>query len=133
MDVYDALIRVAVNGRDQDRDATLEMARAISITAFHRELTGAEERWAAPAVHYLLGAALGANYTVLAERVPTTATGAGTAYGALVWLLGDEVAIRAMGLAHGPVETSISARANALVSHVLYGVTTELTRRLLAK
>jgi putative membrane protein len=132
MDAYDTLIRLAAEGQDQDVDATLKMARAISMTTFHHELTGADERWTAPALHYLLGAALGVSYTIMAERIAAMATGAGTAYGAVIWLLGDEIAVHAMGFAHGRAETSVSARANALASHILYGLTTELTRRLLA-
>ena len=118
---------------NQDEDATVKTAQAISRLAFHHELTDSEKRWAAPAVHYSMGVGFGAVYGFLAEKVPATAAGLGLPYGTAVWIGADEVAVPAMGFAKGPAETSLSAHLNALASHLVYGVVTAATRKLMLR
>ncbi len=137
MNQYQSLVSAAtkaVSGAqalDQDEDATIKTAKAISRLAFHHELTDAEKKWAGPAVHYCLGITLGALYGFLAEKAPVSTTGMGTAYGAAVWLGADEIAVPAMGFAQGPAETSLSSHANALAAHLVYGMVTCLARNLI--
>jgi putative membrane protein len=112
-------------------DATVKTARAISHSVFDHELTDAEKKWAGPAVHYGLGTLLGAVYGVLAETVPEAAAGYGAAYGSAVWLGADEIAVPVFGLSGPPTQTPVIGHVQALAAHVVYGVTTDLTRRAL--
>jgi len=108
MNQFQALLSAASNalsGQQQNRepgsggdDATVRTACAISRSLFQHELTTDERKWAGPAVHYTFGTVLGAFYGALAETVPLTRAGAGTAYGASVWATADEIAVPAHGL-----------------------------------
>ncbi len=117
----------------QDEDATIKTAKAISQTLFAHELTDDEKKWAGPAVHYSLGASLGAVYGGLAETAPISTAGAGTAYGTAVWFFADEIAVPAFGLSKGPAEFPLSTHLSALASHLVFGVVTGLTRRLIVR
>ncbi len=115
----------------QDDDATVKTAKAISEMLFHHRLAQDEKKWAGPLVHYSLGTILGAVYGVLAETVPVATSGAGAAYGTAVWLSADEIAVPVLGLSQSPGAYSLSSHANALAAHLVFGVTTELTRKLI--
>lgn len=116
---------------NQDEDATIKTARALSRELFHHELTKEETKWAGPLVHYSMGKVMGAAYGAVAEKFPVAGAGLGTAYGALVWLLADEIAVPLFGFAKGPEEYPLSSHVNALASHLVYGFITGLTRKLL--
>lgn len=115
----------------QDEDATIKTARAIARNVFHCDLTEAQKQWAGPAVHYGMGAGLGAVYGTLAETAPVTTSGFGLLYGTAAWLVADEIMVPVMGFAKGPAEYEFSSHVNALASHLVYGSVTDLTRRLL--
>jgi uncharacterized membrane protein YagU involved in acid resistance len=127
MDAYYALASIiskACTGQpalNQDRDASIKTAQAI----------GLDRAWAASVIHYSLGAAMGVAYSVASEQVPMLTAGTGLAFGAAAWFGADEIAVPAMGFAYGPAQTKLSARANALGSHLVFGVVTHLTRNLL--
>jgi putative membrane protein len=114
-------------------DATVKMADAVSRYTLGRRLMPSEKKWAGPAVHYSFGALLGAVYGVLAATVPTARAGTGTAYGSAVWLLADEVFVPGFGLSDSSRNFPLSFHAKALASHLVYGATTDLTRKLLLK
>lgn len=135
MNGFQRLLSVMSNGTapDQDAEATIKTARAIARNVFHRELTGAQQKWGAPVVHYSMGAGFGAAYGVLAEKVPTLTAGFGLLYGTAVWLVADEIAVPVFGFAQGPAEYSLGSHVNALASHLVYGVAMDLARRLLIR
>lgn len=112
-------------------DATVRMARSISQHVFGQELTEARKKWAGPAVHYAFGALVGAVYGVLAETVPTSSAGYGTAYGSALWLTADEIGVPAFGLSQPPSEIPVTSHFKAFASHLVYGFATDLTRRAL--
>ena len=109
-------------------DATVKAAEAISEAVFDHELTKSEEKIAGPAVHYAMGATSGAIYGAMAELAPLATVGAGLPFGAAVWLVADEAALPALGLAKSPTEVPLSKHAYALASHFVYGLTTEVVR-----
>ncbi|MDQ2944640.1 MAG: DUF1440 domain-containing protein [Acidobacteriota bacterium] len=117
----------------QDEDATVKTAKAISTTCCDHELTEDEKKWAGPAVHYSLGTSLGAVYGALAETVPVATAGAGTLYGTAVWFGADEIAVPAFGLSKSPSETPLSSHVSALASHLVFGLVTALTRKLILR
>jgi hypothetical protein len=110
--------------------ATVKTAVAISET-FGHELAPAEKEWAGNLVHYAYGTAFGAVYGVAAEHWDDARAGQGTAFGAALWVVSDEVAVPVMGLSKGPGAYPLRTHAMALAAHLVYGVTTELARRAL--
>lgn len=117
--------------KEQQDDATVKTARAISKNIFGHELTESEKKPAGAAVHYAFGTATGGLYGAMAEFAPQVTAGAGIPFGAVFWAVADEAAVPLLGLAKGPTEYPLSTHAYALASHLVYGVTAELSRRAL--
>jgi putative membrane protein len=120
----------AQDTNEQD-DATVETAKLISEGILGRELKESEKESAGAAVHYAFGTATGGLYGALAEISPQVTTAAGLPFGAAFWLLADEVTVPLLGLSKGPTEYPVSTHVYALASHLVYGVTAELSRRAL--
>ena len=120
----------AEDAKEQD-DATVETAKVISRSIFGHDLQESEKKPAGAAVHYAFGTATGGLYGALAEVTPQVTTGAGIPFGAAFWLLADEISVPLLGLSKGPTEYPVSTHAYALASHLVYGVTAEMSRRAL--
>jgi putative membrane protein len=116
---------------DLDENATVQTAQRISQQVLHRNLTESEKQIAGPAVHYAYGSLVGALYGGMAELLPVTAAGLGLPFGFALWVLGDEIAIPALGLGKQPMEYSPEVHADALAAHFMYGATTDVVRRFL--
>jgi hypothetical protein len=114
-----------------EEDATVKTAVAVSRNLFEHELSASEKRIAGPAVHYVYGSLVGAVYGGVAELLPVTAAGFGMPFAIAVWLLGDEIAVPALGLGKGPTEVPVDVHADALAAHLMYGVTTDVLRRII--
>ena len=119
----------AQDTNDQD-DAT---AKAISTNVFGHELQESEKEPAGAAVHYAFGTLSGGLYGALAEVTPQVTTAAGLPFGAGFWLLADEISVPLLGLAKGPTEYPVSTHVYALASHLVYGMTAEMSRRALRR
>jgi hypothetical protein len=111
------------------RDATVRAAEAVSylvratgIRAKHRHMAGL-------AVHYAFGALSGAAYGVAAERYRKITVGSGLPFGMAVWLFAEEMALPVAGLSDTPDKYPLRDHFNALTAHLVFGLTTELTRR----
>lgn len=115
---------------EQD-DATVKTAKVISRNVFGHELEESEKKPAGAVVHYAFGTMTGGLYGALAEVAPQVTTGVGLPFGAAFWLAADEVAVPLLGLSKGPTEYPPSTHAYALASHLVYGVTAEMSRRAL--
>lgn len=115
--------------KEEQDDATVKAARAISEGIFGHELKESEKRPAGAAVHYAFGAATGGLYGAVAEFAPEVTMGAGVPFGAAFWLVADETMVPLLGLSKGPSEYPVSTHAYALASHLVYGLTAEVTRR----
>jgi putative membrane protein len=116
------------NKEEQD-DATVKAARAVSEGVFGHELKESEKEAAGAAVHYAFGTAVGGFYGAVAELSAEVTTGAGLPFGVAFWLVADETAVPLLGLAKGPTEYPPSTHVYALASHLVYGATAELVRR----
>lgn len=114
---------------EEQDDATVKAAKAISEGIFGHELTKSEKKPAGAAVHYAFGTATGGLYGAMAELAPQVTTGAGIPFGAVFWAVADETAVPLLGLAKGPTGYPLSTHAYALASHLVYGLTAELGRR----
>jgi uncharacterized membrane protein YagU involved in acid resistance len=115
--------------KEEQDDATVKAARAISEGIFGHELKESEKEAAGAAVHYAFGTAVGGLYGAVAELSPEVTMGAGVPFGAAFWLVADETAVPLLGLAKGPTEYPVSTHIYALASHLVYGLTAEFVRR----
>lgn len=78
------------------------------------------------AMHYGYGAGAGALYALLAEQYPAVRLGRGTAFGGLMWLIGDELAVTLSKLSD-PHSKSFASHGAALGTHLLFGLVVETT------
>lgn len=109
-------------------NANEHAAQAIARRTAGRELTERELEVAAPIMHYAFGAGVSALYGAFAEQAPWIASGAGTGYGTLVWIGADEIAMPAIGWSE-PQRYPAEAHMQSFTAHLVFGFTTELTRR----
>jgi uncharacterized membrane protein YagU involved in acid resistance len=130
-EAVDEIRRAPQANSEEQEDATEKLASAVSEKLFDYHLSKDEKELAGAAVHYAYGTAMGALYGVAAEFVPQISAGAGLPFGAVFWVVADEVAVPLLGLAEDPAEYPLSTHAYALCSHLVYGLTAEAVRRAL--
>ena len=112
-------------------DATVRAANA-ALGMVGQELTDPRaKRVAGEFVHLAFGAINGALYAVAAELEPRVTAAAGAPFGVSVWALADEGLVPALGLSRGPREASAGLLTYGLISHFVYGLTTECVRKTL--
>ncbi|RZU43216.1 DUF1440 domain-containing protein [Edaphobacter modestus] len=116
----------------QQEGSTEKVARKIASVA-GKELPQQDKKKAGQAVHYAFGTLMGAVYGVTAELVPEVTTGGGTAYGTLLFLAADEVAVPAFQLSPSPAQTPAPDHLQHWAAHVVYGGSLELVRSLLRR
>jgi putative membrane protein len=85
-----------------------------------------EEEKTAPLTHYAFGVLTGGIYGGLAEYSGAVRSGFGTSYGGVLF----STAAPVFGLPPLATEQTVSAQASPFAAHVVYGVTTELVRRI---
>jgi uncharacterized membrane protein YagU involved in acid resistance len=112
-------------------DATMKAAEDIVHTATGRHLSYPEEQKAGPIVHYAFGALTGGLYGGLAEYSSVVTSGFGTSFGGILFSVADFLAVPALNLAPSPMDQPASAQASPFAAHFVYGVSTELVRRML--
>lgn len=117
--------------KENEDDATVRAARAVSEGILGHELQESEKKAAGAAIHYAFGTATGGLYGAVAELAPEVTTGMGLPFGAAFWLVADETAVPLLGLSKPPTEYPVSTHAYALASHLVYGLTAEVVRRAL--
>ena len=117
-------------GGEDAEDATMKTADRISELLQGRHLTRDEKKKAGPVVHYAFGAIMGAVYGATVEVNPAANALAGIPFGAILFAAADEVALPALGLSDKPAAYPLSTHFYGLVSHAVYGVTTETVRRM---
>jgi putative membrane protein len=115
----------------EEEASTVKVAVAVSHAVLDRDLGPEEKEKAGNAVHYAFGGLVGSVYGMVSEAVPLARSGLGTTFGTVLWLLSDEVAVPALGLSRLPNEYGMEIHTEALASHLVYGITTELVRRAL--
>ena len=112
-------------------DATMKVADALVNTATGgRHLSLAGKQKGGPIVHYSFGALMGAIYGGFSEYSGAAKAGFGSAFGAALFAVADVVAVPALNLSPPATEQPASALATPFAAHLVYGVTTELVRRV---
>jgi hypothetical protein len=92
-----------------------------------------KKKQAGQAVHYTFGTLMGIVYGVSAELVPEVTTGAGTAFGTLLFLGAEEVAIPAFRLSPPAADTPPIDHLQHWAAHIVYGGSLELVRSLIKR
>jgi putative membrane protein len=111
---------------DGSDDAAERTANFISVEVFERKLSKDEKNVGGAIAHYLFGATTGALYGAGAELFPGVGVGAGLPFGAVVWVVADEIVTPGLGLSKAASSYSFSKHAYAFSSHLVYGLTTDL-------
>ena len=111
-------------------DATMKAAAAITEAVTAEHLTQREKAKGGPLVHYAFGVLTGGAYGGLAEYSSAVTSGFGTSFGGALFSSADLLAVPALGLGPWPTEQPGGAQATPFAAHVVYGITTELVRRL---
>lgn len=122
---------------EEQKEASTE--GSTEIVARHiAEATGNQippdkKKQAGNAVHYTFGTLMGLAYGLTTEFLPEVSAGAGTAFGTMLFLGADELAVPALRLAPPPTQTTPVDHLQHWAAHVVYGGTLELTRGLLRR
>ncbi len=131
--IQEAMSRAGGDGGDPSEAlgerAVVRGVGTASKNLFHRRLSRSEKRKVGRAVHYGFGSAVGGLYGAAAEFSPRARYGGGTAYGAALWLAGDELGGPALGFGLPPHRKPARTQAAALATHLGFGVVAELVRR----
>ena len=107
-----------------DREADVNSARLLAWVFLRRTVSEAGARRTGLALHYAYGAMIGAFYAALSSRVPQIRSGQGVAFGALLWLIGDEIPVSVSGISN-PFQKMAASHAGALAAHLLFGAAVE--------
>jgi putative membrane protein len=110
-------------------DATVKAAVAVAEGVFHRPLPEEKKKTAGSIIHYAYGTLVGGLYGMAAEDWRPARWGEGALFGAALWVASDEIAVPALKLTKPPRDYPLKVHAGALVSHLVYGLTTEMVRR----
>ena len=114
---------------EESEDATVKAAQELTRATLGRDLDTEEKKKAGPAIHYAFGTLAGAVYGLSVEFLPVARVGFGSLFGAVLFLIADEIAVPALGLAPKPTESPLSSHVYGLSSHFVYGIATETVRK----
>ncbi|WP_341208335.1 DUF1440 domain-containing protein [uncultured Sphingomonas sp.] len=116
-----------MDGGDDD-PATVKAADTISEAVEGRPVTQKHRGSAGSALHYALGAAIGAGYALAVRQWPDLAKGWGVPTGLATMLLLDDLLVPAAGWGPWP-KAEVPGNAYGLASHLVFGITLEGARR----
>jgi hypothetical protein len=111
----------------ESESSTEALARLGYEALEHEEPAEPKKQQLSQWVHWTYGAAQGAIYDAISRRVPGPRWAQGLAWGGAMWLLGDELAVPALGLAEGPKKYPAGQHAHRLGAHLTYGVAAAFT------
>ena len=96
-------------------------------------LSASQESLATQVFHWGTGSLLGAAYGLAAEFYPPVTVGAGVGFGMAVLLGTHESILPLLGLDKPPLQQPLREHTSELLTHSLYGFTTEMVRRWLMR
>lgn len=98
-----------------------------------RPLSEKEEEVSVQAIHWSFGALVGGIYGMVAEYQPAVTGRLGANFGLTLCGITHASTLPLMGLTESPENQPIREHASELITHAIYGVTTELVRRVTRK
>lgn len=128
-----ALDEVGVAGQQYEaEEGSTAAAGRIAYEAATGEEPGAEAKTQLSyGIHWGYGLAMGSLYGLVRGRADGLDAGGGLAFGAALWLLGDELMVPLLGLSAGPTAYPPSQHAHRLGAHAVYGLTMAATTQVL--
>ena len=117
--------------QQKGEDATVRVDDGVTRWLLSRSLPEAKKPLASNVVHYAFGASVGGLYGGLATVAPRVALALGLPFGVVVWLGAHVIMVPTLGLAPPVTRQPPLKEALEFVLHLVYGVVTELVRRLL--
>jgi putative membrane protein len=112
-------------------DATMKTADAVvEVVTGGRHLSWEEKKIGGPIVHYAFGTLMGGLYGAAAEYAKTARSGNGALFGVVLFTGADMIAVPALNLSSSSGEAPASSLATPYGAHLVYGMTTELIRRV---
>ena len=114
----------------REKDSTVQVASVVTRQVGY-ELPKHQESRAGSIVHFAFGGLIGALYGAVAEAVPKVTALVGLPFGVALWLGAHVMAVPALGLAEPPNRKPAREETMEFGLHAVYGMTTELVRRLL--
>ncbi|MGH9574646.1 MAG: DUF1440 domain-containing protein [Candidatus Acidiferrales bacterium] len=118
-------------GEQEKEDATMKAAGKIAELGGHH-LSHEQKKKLGPVVHYSFGTLQGAAYGAVTEMAgESKGLLSGLIFGAALYLVADELAVPALGLSGKPNEYPLSSHFYGLASHIVYGLSAEMARRVL--
>jgi putative membrane protein len=96
-------------------------------------LTHTQQQASQSAIHFTFGAATGAVYGAVAEVAPIVTAGYGSVFGVVLQLCTHETLVPAAGLDKPAPQQPMREHLSELFTHVLYGIATEVVRRIVRK
>jgi hypothetical protein len=115
---------------EENADATMKAAELIYKNLTGRKLSREVQAKAGPVMHYAFSTAVGAIYGAANEVSKVPRKGFGAPFGAALFVVADEVAVPALKLSKKPQDYPLSTHLYGLASHLVYGTSTELLRRV---
>ncbi len=106
---------------------------ARTAAAADVDVSTAEKKAAAEALHWTFGTLTGGVYGAVVEYQPQATSWQGGAFGLTLNRLAHEGVLPRAGLVEPVPEQPAQERVSEWVTHVMYGVTTELVRRAVRK
>ena len=119
--------------KEAEQEGSTEIVARKVAGAMGTRLPKEKKKSAGQAVHYTFGTLMGVVYGVSSELLPEVTTGAGTAFGTMLFLVADEVAVPAFQLSPSPMETPAPDQLQHWAAHVVYGGTLEMVRNLIRR
>lgn len=121
-------------GQDKSVDdpATVKAADSAKATVGAKPVTQKRRGEAGELVHYATGIVLGLNYALLVLHWPVAAIGFGAAFGVVVAILLDDIAVPAFGWGPWPWQVGAGTHAYSVTAHVVFGLVLEAVRRLVS-
>lgn len=120
-------------GGDQPEPATQQAADRVADTLIGHAIAPDDKPLAGQAVHYAFGIGLGLVYGIAAEFRPAVTAGYGTAFALGTATVLDEGAVPALGLGEPAWRAGWTGNLYSYASHLIFGGTTELVRRQVAR
>ena len=114
-------------------DPTEKVANAVAKKVTGHRLREPARKSGGQVVHYAFGAAMGALYALLAEDVPFVTAGRGALFGAAIYAGAHALAVPAIGLAPGPLESGAKLESAEFSAHLAYGTVTDAVCRLFSR
>jgi len=116
------------------QDATMKAADyLVEFATGGRHLTFEEQQKDGPIVHYAFGALMGGIYGGLAEYSPLVRSGMGATFGSVLFGGADLLAVPGLHLSAPLSDSPPATLVTPYATHLVYGVTTELVRRIVRK